>query len=162
VDFLIDGYNMMHAVGYLSGKSAKQLRPSRTRFLDWLATIARARKATMRVVFDGQNSPERSLETVVHGVRVRFAYDHTADDEIEQLIVENGTDTIIVSNDSRLHESARRAKLRAWNCDRFIDWTIREVAPEKPKPVVTAEKTVNPDDDRQLLAAFLEPRGPAR
>src|SRR5262245_50616272 len=72
VTFLIDGYNLMHAVGLAtSAMPGAQFERARTRLLDWLADGAKDR-AELRVVFDAQNAPSPSLETRHRGVRVRF------------------------------------------------------------------------------------------
>ena len=108
--FLIDGYNLMHAVG-LARKSlpAGDLKRARTRLLDWLADAAKGRDSTMRVVFDGQSAPAESPEADHRGVRVRFAFRRTADDEIEELLAAESypSRVMVVSNDSRA--CARRA-----------------------------------------------------
>ena len=83
VIFLIDGYNLMHAVGMLRvGLPKKQLAPARTRFLDWLADAARGRPDTLKVVFDAVHGPAPSAEHGHRGVRVRFAFRQTADEQI--------------------------------------------------------------------------------
>ncbi len=153
--FLVDGYNLMHAAGYLTSKPTQRLEPARRRFLDWLAGIGRAKKADLRVVFDG---PGSSAETDHQGVRVRFG--RTADDEIEKLLLRPLAGLVVVSNDSRLHEAARRAGVAAWNSDRFLDWVIGDARIELPAPAPLPEKpTASTEDDVELLAAFQQPRG---
>src|SRR5688572_5926727 len=87
VNFLIDGYNLMHASGLARrGLPAGALHQARGRFLDWLADAAQGRDAVIRVVFDAVNTPNRSEESDYRGVRVRFTSGRTADDEIEELL----------------------------------------------------------------------------
>ena len=130
---LIDGYNLMHAAGYLSARPTGNLDPVRRRFLDWLAGVAAAKTVAIRVVFDAQNGRQASLETAHRGVKVRFAHRKTADDEIESLLAPPDG-LVVVSNDQRLHESARRAKAAAWACEQFIDWVVQDVPPPVPRP----------------------------
>lgn len=157
--FLVDGYNLMHAAGYLTAKPTGRLDPARRRFLDWLAGVARVKGADVRVVFDGQASPSASPESVHRGVRVRFSFGLAADDEIETLLEHAARGLVVVSNDSRLHEAARRAGVLAWRCERFLDWVIREAVPPTPPVEVPEEKPAQPDADAALLAAFQQPRG---
>ncbi len=163
--FLIDGYNLMYAVGLVSRTTATaQFEGARFRFLDWLADGAKGRNAILRVVFDAQQAPSPSLETIHRGVRVRFAYQRTADDVIEELVaVEQKPHAVtVVSNDSRVREAARRADCGVASCQEFTDWLIsndseyqgaaapRSPEPDKPEP--TAEET------DELLRAFSKPR----
>ncbi|MBP3959760.1 NYN domain-containing protein [Gemmata sp. G18] len=161
--FLIDGYNLMHAVGLVSRATpSAHFERARTRFLDWLADGVKGRAATLRVVFDAQDAPAPSLEMTHRGVRVRFAYQRTADDVIEDLVaVEQKPHAVtVVSNDSRVREAARRADCGVASCQEFTDWLISDrapgasasSAPEPDKPEPTA------DDLDELLQIFSKPK----
>lgn len=153
MQFLIDGYNLMHAAGYLTSRSSGRLAPIRTRFLDWLASVARNKSAVLTVVFDGANSA-RPASADHRGVQVRFSAGRTADDEIECRL--NGSGAIVVSNDARLHEATRRARIEAWRCERFLDWVIG--SDEQPRVVRTEpEKPERGPEDDELLSAFRLP-----
>lgn len=160
MQFLIDGYNLMHAAGYLTSKASGRLEPIRNRFLDWLAGIAKTKAVGMRIVFDGQDSNRKSKETEYRGVRVRFSSSQTADDDIESILKSAGAG-IVVSNDSRLHEAARRANAEAWRCERFLDWVIAKESSTVLVPVIS-EKPSTVGDEAELLAAFQQPRGRGR
>ncbi|MDY3558501.1 NYN domain-containing protein [Gemmata sp. JC673] len=161
--FLIDGYNLMFALGLVGRKTpAPQFERARTKFLDWLASRLKGREASARVVFDAQQAPAPSLETVHRGVRVRFAYQRTADDVIEELVeVEPKPRTVtVVSNDARIADAARRAGCGVASCQEFTDWLIGEAkeygakkgaAPEPDKPDPAAE------DTDELLRVFTTP-----
>ncbi|VTR92698.1 Uncharacterized protein OS=Isosphaera pallida (strain ATCC 43644 / DSM 9630 / IS1B) GN=Isop_0059 PE=4 SV=1: NYN_YacP [Gemmata massiliana] len=162
--FLIDGYNLMHAVGLVNRKTpCAQFERARTRFLDWLADGVKGRAVTVRVVFDAQDAPAPSLEMTHRGVRVRFAYQRTADDVIEELVaVEQKPHAVtVVSNDSRVREAARRADCGVASCQEFTDWLISTVPeysgvvappqePDKPEPT--------PDELNEFLEAFSKPK----
>ena len=127
--FLIDGYNLMYAAGLASrGMSAAQFDRARERFLDWLADGATGRDSTLRVVFDAQQAPAPSLESVHRGVRVRFAFRQTADDLIEELVETEPKPAAltVVSNDSQVREAGRRAGCLLASCEEFIDWLIAD------------------------------------
>jgi predicted RNA-binding protein with PIN domain len=168
VTFLIDGYNLMHAVGLLGPtRTAGVLRPARTRFLDWLAGAAEGRAAVLRVVFDAEKGRGRSAppEADVRGVKVRFAFRRTADDEIEDLLaVDPRPERLtVVSNDMRVQEAGRRRGAAVRTCQQFVDWLIAcgepgasatagSAEPEKPAPAATA------DEMAAWLAAFSAPK----
>jgi predicted RNA-binding protein with PIN domain len=168
VTFLIDAYNLMHAVGLLrQGLPAKGLERARLRFLDWLADGVKGRAALLRVVFDAQDSPGASPERDHRGVRVRFAYRKTADDEIEELLAaeRHPSRVAVVSNDTRVQEAGRRRGAGVRTCEEFVDWLIQPPvadpktpvadapgSPEKPEPGATA------DEMAAWLAAFSTPK----
>lgn len=88
---------------------------------------------------------------------VRFSSSQTADDDIEALLKSAGAG-IVVSNDSRLHEAARRANADAWRCERFLDWVIAKESSTVLLPVIS-KKPSTVGDEAELLAAFRQPRG---
>lgn len=159
--FLIDGYNLMHAVGLASrAMPAAKFERARTKLLDWLADGVNDR-AEIRVVFDAQKAPARSAESVHRGVRVRFAFDQTADDLIEELIAaeRKPKSLTVVSNDSQVREAARRGGCTVFACEEFVDWLLsREQhqgadaprSPEKPEPTSR--------DVDELLNVFSKPK----
>jgi len=155
VVFLIDGYNLMHAVGMLRvGLPKKQFAPARTTFLDWLADAARGRPDTLKVVFDAVHGPAPSAEHGHRGVRVRFAFNQTADEQIEELVraVSVPKAAAVVSNDGQVQEAARRRGCGVFTCQAFVDWLITpprdagEAPPLDDKPV--------PDPTAAELAAW--------
>ena len=163
--YLIDGYNLLHAVGWATKRMpGRRLEAARRRLLDWLATVAGSKSgATFRVVFDSQQGPAESSEMSHKGVLVRFAHRRTADDVIEELLAAeaNPRTVTVVSNDTRLHEAARRAGSAALGSREFLDWVIATersgpeemaAAPEKP------EGPANADEVTDLLRAFGEPK----
>lgn len=163
--FLIDGYNLMHAVGMASHHMpSKAFERGRERFLDWLATSAAGRAGKLRVIFDAQLAPMPSSEYPHKGIRVCFAYGQTADDRIEEILAgERRPDLItVVSNDNQVREAARRRKCAVFTCEEFTDWLIEKPAdqnrtspdPDKPAPDAT------PDEMAAWLAAFSTPRKP--
>ena len=163
--FLIDGYNLMHAVGLASAKlPAGRLEGARLRLLDWLADAADGRGATLRVVFDAKAAPAASPETDHRGVRVAFAFRRTADELIEELVgAEPRPERVtVVSNDGQVREAARRRGCGVFSCEALVDWLVegrpdarRLPAPEPDKP----EPAATPDELAAWLAAFSAPKG---
>jgi predicted RNA-binding protein with PIN domain len=152
---LIDGYNLLHAAG-LAGSNR---RAARRRLLDWLADSARTHPADrIRVIFDAQDGPSESPEADHRGIRVRFAFRRTADDLIEELLAAGQPfDTTVVSNDSRLHEAARRRGCQAWSCQQFMDWLISVQKPLSGRPLEEKPQLLSELETAELLRAF-DPR----
>jgi len=164
VNFLIDGYNLMHAVGWAPpGKSPGTLEPARKKLLDWLADAApfKAGNTQFRVVFDAQNGPAPSVGRSHRGVLVQFAYKKTADDVIEELLEAETAPKklVVVSNDTRLHDSATRSGAKGWGCTEFLDWLIAR-AKETPGNIRfdPPEKPDGPEETGDLLAVFSRPK----
>ena len=165
--FLIDAYNLMHAVGLAHRHMPTgELQRARRRLIEWLATAPANRSglAQFRVVFDAQNGRPGSSEQSQQGVVVHYAIGETADDAIEDrlLIEADAPHWVVISNDMRLHESARRRGSESWTCQKFVDWLIDEnaqtgVVPqslEKPDDPMTA------DELAELAELFDRPLNP--
>jgi predicted RNA-binding protein with PIN domain len=126
--WLIDGYNVMHAV---IGPEGKRLRPSafrlqRRRFLNLLADCLgedRARQTT--VVLDAKSPPaDFELKTSYKGLTLFFALgDESADARIEMLIAGHSVpkSLTVVSSDRRVRQAATRRKARSLTSDQFLD-----------------------------------------
>jgi predicted RNA-binding protein with PIN domain len=165
VTYLIDGYNLMHAIGLARrGLPAGALHLARKRLLDWLADSVKGRDVVVRVVFDGQGAVSASPEGDRRGVKVRFTSGRTADDEIEELLAaEARPDQLtVVSNDTRVREAGRRRGAGFQTCEEFIDWTLKspsEGPPVRHEPEPDkAEPTATPDETAAWLAVFSRPK----
>jgi predicted RNA-binding protein with PIN domain len=163
VTFLIDGYNLMHAVGLASAKlPAGKLERARLRLLDWLADAADGRCAVLRVVFDAKSAPSASPESDHRGVRVAFAFRRTADELIEELVgAEPRPDRVtVVSNDGQVREAARRRGCGLHTCEAFVDWLVGGRPEARPLPAPEPDKpepSATPDELAAWLAAFSRP-----
>jgi predicted RNA-binding protein with PIN domain len=131
MSILIDGYNLLNAVGITGrGNKPSSLERSRTALLDFLAgVIDSAEISHTTIVFDARQAPPGLPHTVRHrGLTVRFAAKHEdADTLIEELIL---TDTsprrlTVVSSDHRLQRAARRRKARAVDADVWFVEAVR-------------------------------------
>jgi hypothetical protein len=111
----------------------------------------------VRVVFDGQAAPAETPEADYRGLRVRFAYKATADDAIEEELSRTPPGgAVVVSDDARLHEAARRRGCPAWGCMKFVDWLIEPAkVPRASAPA--AEKPEPAGAEEELLKAFSAP-----
>src|SRR3954453_12032751 len=92
---LIDGYNLMYAMGHMEKRFGPDgFRKARTRFLNDLASALGAVEAHQTtVVFDARYAPGHlPRESTFKGITVLFAVDEeSADAEIERLIVSQAT-----------------------------------------------------------------------
>jgi predicted RNA-binding protein with PIN domain len=165
VTYLIDGYNLLYAVGWAPRRPDK-LEPARRRLLDWLADAVplKSGAAVFRVVFDAQKGSAPGVGRSHRGVLVQFAYRRTADDLIEDLLGAEPTprDVTVVSNDGRLHGAARRSGSRGWTCQEFVDWLIEAErdAPGSPhhRPPEKPDGPAPADETAALLRAFETPK----
>jgi hypothetical protein len=86
--YLIDGYNLLHAMGLLSGKVGPHgLEKARLDLMDRLCETHGDSAAAVTVVFDAAKAPPGAdAETEYRGIHIRYALDGEADDVIETLI----------------------------------------------------------------------------
>lgn len=164
--YIIDGYNLLHAVGFAPQASAPKalFDSARNRFLDWLAGTQAVRHgdSLLHVIFDAQNAPVDLGSRNHRGIHVTFSYRQTADDVIEKLIstAKSRHEVCVVSNDGRLRDAAWHGGCQWLNCSDFLDsldvkagrhrHENMKAPPEKPDPM--------PADDDDLLRAFQRPK----
>ncbi len=126
--WLIDGYNLMHAAGAISGQEKRRelFQSKRRRFLNTLAEALgpeRCRKTT--VVLDASKPPaDFPLESEYQGLKVVFALgDENADARIETLIAAHSAPKTltVVSSDRRIRQAAQRRRARSLSADQFLD-----------------------------------------
>ena len=122
---MIDGYNLMHAVGLArQSYGPRDLEVSRNRLLQQL--VARLNPAVTErttVVFDAFGSDDNShRQQVCQGITVIYAPAGTdADSEMERLVAAHSSpkQLLVVSGDHRLQRSAQRRKAKAIDSDVF-------------------------------------------
>lgn len=149
---LIDGYNVMYAVGLLGKRlGPDHFRKARQRFLGRLARALGAVDAHQTtVVFDAATPPEEFPAVAsFQGITVIYAVgDENADARIEQLIAQHPApkSLTVVSSDQRIRHAAARRKARALTADAFLDQL--EAPPRPAAPSAPAE----PARERALSA----------
>ena len=158
MDAIIDGYNLLHAIGLASRKTnAAGLARARTRLLDWLAD--RGAGHTLLVVFDGAARANGDSSGEHRGVRWRFSTDGTADELIEELIraEHRPAKRTVVSNDRQVQDAARSRGCAVRTCEEFTD----EMIAEPRKPAATPEERAPPPSEAETAAwleAFSKPK----
>ncbi len=135
--WLIDGYNVMHAAGWLGPRLGREgFRRARRRFLDDLVggTRAGSVRRDTTVVFDASAPPGRfrARRPAIAGLASVFALgDENADARIEQLIAEdsNPKTLTVVSSDRRIRQAAARRQCRSVTADEF--WELIDELKER-------------------------------
>lgn len=167
MSLLIDGYNLLHAVGLLKEGQLKkgqlnkgQLKKGHLKKGLGPGNLERARLALLNfvveslepeelsraaVVFDSRAAPPGLPRVTEHrGLKVYFASDHEdADALIEELIRTDSApkQLIVVSGDHRLHRAARRRKATPVDGEEWYAEAVRRRRPrrESPPPAPRAE-----------------------
>ncbi|MFO0807145.1 MAG: NYN domain-containing protein [Gemmataceae bacterium] len=142
MDFVLDGYNLLHAIGLLAGRvGPRGLEQARNRLLGLVAAAHADEAVEVTVVFDARRAPPGVKHVEYHGpIRVVFAVGEEADDRIEEIIAHESAPRrlVVVSDDRRLKQAAQRRRCQSWTCDRYLDWIERRrdrprtLHPEKP------------------------------
>ena len=157
-DFLIDGYNLMHAAGLARPHYGPgDLERCRQRLLHRIRHgLTESQRAHTTVVFDGRESDGYGPQDFrFHGMGVLFSPPGLeADDTIEQLVASHSApkQLTVISSDHRLHKAARVRKATAIDSDVFLEQLDENsrvdetqpirVTPEKPDSNVDAEAWV--------------------
>ncbi len=136
---LIDGYNLLHAMGGIPARLGPSgLEKARLRLLGLLGGAYGAQGADrVTVVFDAAGAPPGATEVRDYqGIHVRFARAREADDLIEELI---GHDSAprqlrVVSDDHRIQQAARRRHCLVVGCGDYLDWLDRHRRERRPAP----------------------------
>jgi predicted RNA-binding protein with PIN domain len=159
--YLIDGYNLLYAIGALHGRAGPHgLEKARTRLLGLLHGALGPRPPETTVVFDAAHAPPgAAAERDDQGIHVRFAIDkEQADDLIEELIERRADPRhlCVVSDDHRIQQAARRRHCRALGCLDFFD----ELHHHRRQRLTTApaekEAASSPADTERWLRAFAD------
>jgi len=158
--FLIDGYNLIHAMTSLGKRLGPGvLEKARLRLLSLLHRSLGNQSASVTVVFDAAGAPAGSTsEHVVQGMKIYFALKgQQADDVIEELIQHDAApkQLTVVSNDHRLQQAARRRQAKVMSCEAFLDMLDR-LRRRQAAPVAGPEKKEKetPQEARRLLEEF--------
>ena len=151
---IIDGYNLIFRMGW-QGKSqaSSALEKARQRLIGELASrIPMASRADIAIVFDAKRSPvkETANQIQLQGFRVLFAANHDeADALIEEMIAKHSApkSLTVVSDDNRLQTAARRRKVKAVDCE---TWVERLTKQPKNGPSISATGSSKDEAIQQL------------
>jgi predicted RNA-binding protein with PIN domain len=130
MSFLIDGYNLLHAMGLLRGKVGPTgLEKARLGLLGLLRAAYGEEATTVTVVFDAANAPPGIPRVEEYqGIHICFAVQsEEADDLIERLIRHDSAPRhlTIVSDDHRVQRAAQRRHCTVFSCTQYLEWLER-------------------------------------
>jgi hypothetical protein len=169
--YLIDGYNLLHAMGVLCGKvGPRGLERARLTLLNRLSAAPGAGEIT--VVFDASGAPPHAAaEEDYQGLHVRYALDGEADDLIEALIQREAAprQLTVVSDDHRLQQAARRRRCVVLGCLDYLEARERSHPTPSPSPLPSPSRggegkgegavkpeAVSEDETRHWLREFAD------
>jgi|SRR5262245_25917677 len=148
--YLIDGYNLMYALG-LARRNGGRAAWDRGRrlLLDWLADQHGPAAGNVTVALDAQNARGGLVIEESHrGLRIVRKQGRAADDMIEDLLKdERSPQTLtVVSNDARVREAASRRGCMVQKCEDYIDAVM-----DRPRPRTPADD--QPEKDERATPA---------
>lgn len=135
--YLIDGYNLLHAMGLLCGKVGPHgLEKARLALLGRLCGDHGAGTDAVTVVFDASRSPpDAAAEEEHRGIHILYALESEADDVIETLIQHEATprQLMVVSDDRRIQQAGRRRHCPVRGCLDYLE-EMEHQRRRKPAP----------------------------
>ena len=156
--YLIDGYNLLHAIGLARtyGGRAGWDR-ARVQLLDWLADRHGPTSADVTVALDAQNARGPGVISETHrGLRVLRKPGRSADDLIEDLVTaESSPETLtVVSNDARVRSAAARRGCRHLKCGEYVDVLMTPPRPTTVEESTEKDETATPEELAAWRKAF--------
>lgn len=159
--YIIDGYNVLHALGLLRGRTGPHgLEKARLHLLGMLSGVYGDAATTVTVVFDAHHPrPGVEDQTDYHGLHVRYAAHHpAADDLIEELIRHDAAprQLTVVSDDHRLRDAARRRHCRVVGCLDYLDELDRQRRKHRSTPKSEEGERRSAGDAQRWLEEFAD------
>jgi predicted RNA-binding protein with PIN domain len=156
--YVIDGYNLLHAMGLLSGKAGPHgLEKARRALLGHLCGNHQAEVANVTVVFDAARAPAGAVpEDTYQGIHICYALDGEADELIEDLIQHDATprQLTVVSDDHRIQHAGRRRRCPVLGCMDYLDTMERLRQPKAATEESAKPERLTEDETRHWLRAF--------
>jgi predicted RNA-binding protein with PIN domain len=158
--YLIDGYNLLHALGMSPTRTSPDgLAWARRRLLRLLSDAHGPEVGDVTVVFDAAGPRHGPEEECVHGIHVLYAvHEPEADDLIEALIRRDPAprSLVVVSNDHRVQRAAHRRNCVVLGCQAYLDVLDRLHRQTPPGPQEETEKggTLTPEEADRWLREF--------
>jgi len=159
--YLLDGYNLLHAMGVLDGRVGPSgLERARLNLLGILAGAHADEAKNVTVVFDAADPPRgMPAESEYRGVHVVFAVEHEqADDLIEQLIRKASApkNLTVVSDDHRIQQAGRRRQCVVLGCQDYLKTLAKKRRERKAPPADPTAKprTVSESETLHWLEQF--------
>jgi predicted RNA-binding protein with PIN domain len=145
VRYLIDGYNLLHAMGLLCGKVGPHgLEKARQALLGRLCADHGDAARAVTIVFDASRAPAGAIaEEEYHGIHIQYALDREADEVIETLIHRESAphQLMVVSDDHRIQQAGRRRGCQVRGC---LDY-LEELQRPRRRDAASSEAPVKPE-----------------
>jgi hypothetical protein len=158
--YLIDGYNLLHAMGVLRGRAGPHgLEKARRGLLGLLSGSHADRADDVTVVFDAAAAPPGvpAVEDY-HGIHVQFAVRQgEADALIEELIRRAAAprQLVVVSDDHRLKRAARHRHCGVLGCLDYVELLTRRRRQRRAGgPADEKQQGVSPAERQHWQEAF--------
>jgi predicted RNA-binding protein with PIN domain len=135
--YLIDGYNLLYALGVLRKRMGPDgLERARQNLLGVLRGSFGDESSSVTVVFDAARPPPGvAAEGEYQGIHVRFAIDMAAADDLIEVLIGKASaprHLTVVSDDHRIQKAARRRRCVVRGCGDFL----QELERRRKPPVV--------------------------
>lgn len=118
---IIDGYNLLHTTQSLSHLHSIQLRRERDRLIDQLSIYQKRKPSRITVVFDGWlggwATEERETQKGIEIIYSRLG--EKADEVIKRLIMDKGSEAIIITSDREISRFAERMEAAVISSGQF-------------------------------------------
>jgi predicted RNA-binding protein with PIN domain len=157
--YVIDGYNLIHALGMIRRHiNPGDLEDSRGKLLAFLAKAFGDEAARVRVVFDAKHAPGgMPKQQQRQGLHIHFSpKNQSADDWIEKMIEEEPQprSLVVISNDMRLQSAARHRGARAWSHEALLDFLEKRAKPTAAPADEERLGELTPEELRRWLKEF--------
>jgi predicted RNA-binding protein with PIN domain len=144
--YLIDGYNLLYAMGVTRRRMGPQgLEKARQNLLGVLHGSFGDESANVTVVFDAARPPPGvPAELDYQGIHVRFAIGMAAADDLIEVLIRRASaprHLTVVSDDHRIQQAGRRRRCAVLGCGDFLQELERR---RKPPPAPPGEQPAKP------------------
>lgn len=121
--FIIDGYNLIHAIPSLKKTLAHDASSARELLIHAVAQLTHRRKFRCTVVFDGSSSDNSTKQSPHAPIHVVYAFPQTADSKIKQMIEQskNRSLLVIISSDREILNFARVCSCQTHTSQHFAN-----------------------------------------
>jgi predicted RNA-binding protein with PIN domain len=159
--YLIDGYNLLHAMGLVRGKAGPHgLEQARKALLGRLCGDHGIEAGAVTVVFDAAHAPpDAAAEGEYQGVHILYALQSEADEVIETLIQRESTprQLMVVSDDHRIQQAGRRRHCSVRGCLDYLEEMERRRHRKPDQPDASAKpEGVSSEEAQHWLREFAE------
>ncbi len=123
--YLIDGYNLLYAMGTLHARTPPDgLERARAALFGFLKGRHGDEAARVTVVFDARRAPRGAVaEANYQGIQVYFAVGHDEADDLIELLIRRASSPrllTVISDDHRIQQAGRRRRCPVLGCGDYL------------------------------------------